>query len=463
MRVFVVLFLIFSSFLSVAQDSKLTLPENEEFVKSDAFFVINHTQKEEVASVIIKDNIITAIQIDDTFQEKKRLSIAFDKYYRGSLVEKGFIGNTYKLYFYQDAVGVVRVLSINFQSNDISFTETNIPYRKQSFLQAFTANDSFYIVTLVRNSSTLMFYSVKDNGSQISKKVELPDYFRDHKRRESNLFENLSFGKANQFRVAKVDDLLPVPISVTGHFSKMYVNDSMFTLTADKNPLFTYIVTVDLTTFEGDVTGFAKRTLDNSSVVTRTNSFIVDNTIYMLATNAKEMYLDVWNIEERKKLEEVSFDTKTDVFLKNPTLDASLTQEEQYELIKNKRLFSNNTKGTKGLSIKKIDDTFLVTIGSTKIATTLGLGVEAGISGAGVGLYPTLTVNVDNLKTRNEIVGFFDKDFKLIKEPVASTTFDALVKTAQKNDFKKIETFFKWKEAIVYGSLNLKTGEIRFL
>ena len=463
MRVFILLFLMLISFSSVAQEFQLTLPENEALVRSDVFFVINHTQKEEVASIIIKDNVVTAIQIDDTFQEKNRLSIAFDTYYRGNLVEKGFVGNTYKLYFYEESQGVVRVLSIDFQSNDISYTETNIPFRKQSFIQAFTANDSFYIVTLVRNSSTLMFYSIKDNGGQVSKKVELPDYFRDHKRRESDLFENLSFGSAGQFRVAKIDDLLPVPISVTGHFSKMYVKDSVFTLTADKNPLFTYIVTVDLNTFEGDVTAFAKRTLDDSSVVTRTNSFIIDDVIYMLATNAKELYIDVWNIEERKKLDGASFDTKTDAFLENPTLNTLLEQEEQYELIKNKRLFSNNSKGTKGISVKKINDTYLVTIGSTKIKTTIGLDMFVGIGAGSVGLYPTLTSNIDDLKTRNEIVAYFDKDFKLIKEPVAPNTFDELVKIAQKNDFKKLETFFDWKGDIVYGSLNLKTGEINFL
>jgi len=462
MKIFISLFLFTISFSVLSQNVQLTLPENEELIKSDSFFVINHPKKEEAVSVIIKDNIVTAIQIDNSFQEKNRLSITFDKYYRGNIIEKAFIGSTYKLYFYEESKGILRILSVDFESNDISFISTDIPYKKESFLQAFTANDSFYIVSLLKKSSTLMFYSPKDNGDIISKEVILPDYFRDHKRRESDLFENLSFGSKGQFRVAKIDDLLPVPISVTGHFSKMYIKDSLFTLTADKNPLYTYIVTVDLNTFEGDVTAFAKRVLDDATLVTRTNSFIIDNVVYMLATNAKELYIDLWNIEERKKLKGVSFDTKTDVFFKNPTVNTSLEQEEQYELIKNKRLFSNNSKGTKGISVKNINDMFLVTIGSTKIKTTIGVGVVASIGSGSVGMYPTLTSNIDDLKTRNEIVAYFDSNFKLIKEPTSPNKFDTLTKKSQENDFKKLETFFDWKGNLIYGYLNLKTGEIRF-
>lgn len=487
MRVFVFLFLILSSFLSAAQEPTLTLPENEDFVKSDAFFAIPNDQEQEFASVIIKNNTITALQVDATYQVKNQLTIDYNANSGRELVEKAYINNTYTLYFLHEEDKMLDILTFDFDNNTSNTTYIEIPIAKKTFiqslrvsggtsndsyernlsrnneyfLQAFTYTTNFYLINILLKSSTLVIYQIDAENNVSRKEVVLPDYFRDEKRRESNLYSNMLFTNDFHFSIPKITNVFPTPSSASGHFSKIYLNDSVLTLTTDGNPLFTYIVTVDLNTFEGDVTAFAKRALGNSSLVTRTNSFLDGDTIYMLSTNANELYIDLWNVRERKKIKEISFNKKEDLFFEHPTIDTTLTKEDQYALLKTKKTLKNNTRGTKGISVKEIDDTFLIVIGATRaLASESGLLSPVEFNGAGILLPPLMSYT--DLATRNEIHAYFDKDFNFISKPLEPSIFASLGAISQKADFKKINAFFKVKDEYVYGYLNIKTGEISF-
>ncbi|MFT5891127.1 MAG: hypothetical protein ACI9Y7_001227 [Dokdonia sp.] len=484
MRVFVLLFLILISFSSIAQELKLTLPENKDFVKSDPFFAIPNDQEQEFASIVIKNNTITALQVDKTYQVKNQLSIGYSSYSDGALVGKEFINNKYKLYFFKENDRVLNVFTFDFNSNTANTKPIEIPILKKNFLesitygynscsgsestsrnkekfiQAFTYNTKFYLVNIVIKSSTLVLYEIDIESNVSRREIVLPDYFRNEKRKESTLHANLFLSNDAQFIVPEVTNLFPTPSSVSDHFSKMYLKNSLLTLTADKNPYFTYIVQVDLNSFEGDVTVFAKRILTNASLVTRTNSFLDDNTIYMLSTNANELYIDLWNIKERKKIKEISFNKKQDLFFEHPTIDTNLTEEDQYALLKTKKLLKNNTRGTKGISVKKVDDTFLMVIGATKaLASVTDVRMDFSTS---FGASFTPTMSYTDLATRNEIHAYFDTDFNFISKPVQPNIFANLGAISQNADFKKINAFFKVKDEYVYGYLNSKTGEISF-
>ena len=440
-----------------AQEPILSIPANESLKKSDQFFIIKNEAAQEFVSIIIKNNEITAIHIDNSFTVQSELKTPFAANL-GRMIARDFVNGFYTIYFYNRTHGKLHSLRFDFENATTDVTIKNIPTKKQNFVKGFAHNDHFYLVNILQRTSKLRFYVFAPDGTMTTHEVEYPDYFRDPKRRASNLYENLSFNNSRLFIVPHVDEELPTPISVSGHFSKMYLEDSMLIITADANPLYTYIIYTDLDSFEGNVDVFGKRALQNTIVVTKNNSFLADDLLYSLATNNDEMYIDIWDIETRAKVKELSFSKNEDVFLAHPIIDDGIIIRDQEERLKMSKLLSNMVAGTKGISIKKMNDNFLFIIGSTRITGHATLGMGAEISGP----FDTVGYSVDDLETRGEIVAYFDKDYNLIDRPIDPNAFDDIRILSEAADFKKLDTFFKLKDTYVFAYIMHKTGKINF-
>lgn len=441
-------------FQATAQGPILSIPADETLKRCDHIFVIPNKNEKEFATFIVKKKTITGILIDADFKVQGEIKIKIKSNY-GEIIAQEYVSDFYAIYFFNSMENKVRRLSYDFQTSSTKLTVTDVPSKKQSFLKGFAYKDHFYVVNIYKNSSKLHFYIFAPDGTIAEKVVELPEYFRNFKRRPSTLSHNIAFGNPSMSEVARVDEELPTPTTISAHGSKMYLKDSSLIFTADKNPFYTYIIDIDLQNFEGNVNVFAKRVLDNPDVITRSNSFLNDGLLYSLTHNGIEMYIDIWNVASRAKVKELAFHKREDVFLEHPVFDTGLFEEDQMKRLKTKVILSNGNSGNKGISIKKVGDNYLFILGTT-------YPTVIPINGMSFGEFTTMRYSIQDFETKRELEAYLDKDFNLISTPVQPNAFDNLRSIAKAADFKKLDTFFKLNDTYVFAYIMQKTGKINY-
>lgn len=438
------------SFQATAQGPILSIPADETLKKCDHIFVIPNKNEKEFATFIVKKKTITAILIDVDFQVQGKIKSKIKSNF-GEIIAQDFVSDFYAIYFFNSMENKVRRLSYDFQTSSTKLTVTDVPSKKQSFLKAFAYKDHFYVVNIYKNSSKLHFYIFAPDGTIAEKVVELPEYFRDFKRRASTLYDNIIIGRP----VASVNSQLPTPTTISANLTKMYFNDASIIFTLDKNPFYSYIIDINLESFEGNVNVFAKRALDNPDVITRSNSFLNDGLLYSLTHNGIEMYIDIWNVASRAKVKELAFHKSEDVFLEHPVFDTGLFEEDQMKRLKTKVILSNGNSGNKGISIKKVGDNYLFILGTT-------YPTAIPIYSMSFGEFTAMRYSIQDFETKRELEAYLDKDFNLISTPVQPNAFDNLRSIAKAAEFKKLDTFFKLSDTYVFAYIMQKTGKINY-
>ncbi|MFT5863560.1 MAG: hypothetical protein ACI828_002224 [Flavobacteriales bacterium] len=454
MNRFLILFFTIVALQTKAQEPVLSLPANKDLKKSDQIFAIPNKTGKEFATFVIKNKTITGILIDANFQVKKELTTSIKSNF-GSMIAHEYVSNFYSIYFFSQIDKKLRRIRFDFENSSTRVTSANIPSKKQIFLKGFAYQDHFYIVNIHKNSSKLHFYIFSPDGGVSEKEIELPEYFRNFKKRPSTLYDNITLGSPRMSKIARVDEELPTPTTISAHASKMYLKDSSLIFTADKNPFYTYIIDIDLQNFEGNVNVFAKRVLDNPDVITRSNSFLNDGLLYSLTHNGIELYIDIWNLASRAKVKELAFHKTEDVFLEHPVLEEGLFEEDQLKRLKTKKILSNFGAGSKGISIKKVGDNYLFILGSTYPNAIPNFTTSFGD-------FSTMRYSIQDYETKRELEAYFDKDFNLITTPVQANAFDNLRFISQQADFKKIDALLKIDDAYVFMYLMTKTGKINY-
>lgn len=442
-----------------------SLNEDRTLIKSEELFTIEEKTSSEFVTAVRNGNLLRLNLLDESFKIINSLETeSLDYVFKWSRLGHRVQGRKYYVYNFKSKNNLLKILTFDFDKNEITEKDITLPIKKQRAVQSFTYDNAFYLVTVHKNSSKLSFYKVDSDENFTSHDVALPEYFRDSKRRSSTLY-NVLFDQVSFSDVQKIDRDFPVSIDQAVYFSKLYIDGSNFMLTADANTAYTYIVEVDLNTFEEFVHVFAKEQLSNNDLVTRHNSFLVDRELYVLTANADECYVDKWDIDKLKKSPVLSFTKKEDIFLKNPVLYSDIDNEEQTELLKNKKILRNNSKGTKGFSIFDMGDNYLVFMGNGVVRSSGGYGMQFGLTSLAIAaLQPNLVMfqptGIDDSKER--LRAYYDKDFKLINEPIEPNALEKLGQFVSDLDFKNSGLLFKFNEVTTYVALNRKTGEITF-
>ena len=118
------------------------------------------------------------------------------------------------------------------------------------------------------------------------------------------------------YKISKMPKMavnVPNPIDITAETSKLYVNGKDLTFTFDKNTGSTQVLKLNLDNFNHEKIVFEKRL----SKAKLSNSFILDNNIFLASSNKKELILDILDLNTRKIVKTYSVNSKEEINFKN--------------------------------------------------------------------------------------------------------------------------------------------------
>lgn len=414
-----------------------------------AFFL---REKKQITAYLYNQNqeLISKVVIDDI--PKKSRSIV------GQSIEK----DSYTLYFKRNSSLKFGYLKIDFKTNTFKLVDDlDINFEKEEYVNSFSDKDKFYILTSVYKTSKLNLYTLDNNANVTNKEISLPE---EQIKSDTDLavnFNSLIFAYASEIK--KIDIGEPLALESVTAQTKVFYNDGKIILTNNFFGKRTYII--DINVADGALKfnavenlGFIKGELKSGI-----NSFIFDNHYFnVYATNDKLLF-SVYTYPEMKMLKSYKVGKHETIGFKNTKMIQKvgdgkygvrvLENTSQYlRKIANKHL---------GVAVYKDSSNYVVTIGSSKIATGGTMSVVGGLIGGAIGGVLFSTFDNYNKTKSIQIKCLFNEHFNHNSNLIPENGFDKI------NDFTKdfshldAQSVFRYKDDYVWGSFNYKTGLYR--
>lgn len=251
------------------------------------------------------------------------------KYTQDSKLLKELLGGISKdsldvLYFTNKNKSKFQSLLLDYKSSNGFLTELNLKLDEQIYLESFSYNNHFYILTSLKKTSILKLHKI-DNKNNIST-IDID-------------FNDVEF-TMNGFKVnlyVYVKDLVCKKITETDNISfdklssvlKLYVEKNKLFLTIDNYSDCTRVFETNLDTYEKKYRKISSNnSKEENELILRSNSFYRDNKLYQIKGNKKNMIIYI-------------YDLLTNNYVKKLTINRNSTCNEHNVPLKNISLESN--------------------------------------------------------------------------------------------------------------------------
>lgn len=441
--------LIILLFTTYSYPQDYAVEANDSFKSIDDFFIIPNDDGIHFTSVQIKNSTITAIEIDKNFETTKTLSIEIPLISSRVIYAREFVDNSYNLY-YEGEEGVI-ILKFDFKKQKAFLDQVVFNKKKYSLLDIFEFENVIHILGIKKRSSELILHKIINNKAQ-KHIIPVDGYFTDYRGDGLNLYGLLTFpvynGAASLPGIGLhfIEKDIPVSVNNGGQWSKAYLEGSTLRITLDDHPSVTYLINVDLNNFTAEVDVFGHARLDNLDLVTKTNSFFEKGKLYLLTSNADNMIIDVWNLKNRLRVHQITFNKNDKIFFKEPVLRNDIDSKKQLKYLKTSKVLSS-TQSIKGFTINALDDeNYVMHVNNVGPKDPK---VVYSTSPALYGLYGS-----------NEKRIFLDKNYNPLKNPLAPNVFDRFKIISEGYNFPQAVALSKVGDDYIYSIINLKNGEM---
>lgn len=466
------LFLSFLNCLAVfSQENIANFPAKDKD-KKDIFTIVNNVEKETSVFFFDKKNI-TASRYDARFKMIDTLSIQLEKKQVDHIVGYSRFKNQY--YIYWEGANSKEIVSQRFDFDSKQSNSTIIPFEidKEKIIDKFTANNIFYIVTAVKNTSILHFYRF-DSGKMDKNTIDCSAMkFLDRSQKLISLWdlyrENSMFVYYNL--IENISSDTPASLVLSANKKKAYINDDKVTFTFDVNRSFTQALTVDLTNFTALQKAYPMPFLPVREMsIPESNSLLINDRLIQLKVSDGVLILEIKDLDNNvlKNIflnsdQEVSF-KNSDIIQESGSIESTRILGNSNQLIRKiNNLFSS-------VSGYYIDDKYYLVIGGVSPPQQNGAmigGMIGGFTGAMIGSALSSNYSVNNLNSYNNrkvvyIQSIFDKDFNHIEGETKKLAFDKLRLFVEKNDQLTNQTVFKLGSNLYLLALNKKNKEYLF-
>ena len=389
-------------------------------------------------------------------------------------------------------------INFSFDGKTSDIQEFTLENSNEKFVQTVTVNNVFYLLSVTIGTSDLNIYKFEDHNLPKPNKITFKNgEFIDRSDQSAYLYDIFhvsSNGKFVGVETNKIDRNLPTSIEIAAKEKKLYVKNSNLIFTFDNNRNVTQILTLHLDDYSYDVQRIEKPLIEEKTSKKKSNSFINDNELYMIASTNDDMIVQIKNFNSKDILKEIKLNVEDSIQFKNtPIIQEGGVYDNYRELESTKKFLRKITAGDIGISSYKNKTHYLLTIGSEKEIPKGGgmmmpMGGFGGIPIASVGnanifFNPTYFAYNSYSGTKSvHIKSMFDFDFKHIRGEVEENVFDRINKydgstietensnklpsnksgyrtlqeEAKKNSNTIGETIFKYKDFLVLGNYNAK-------
>ena len=462
LRKFIVLLLVFSGAIGFSQEIVTSFPL--ELKNKAAFQVVNDSLKQ--AIVFLGDKArINAIRLDQNMQPLDSLAAAKPEKTYEMMVGYTISGTNPRLFWSSPDHEQIYSQFYDFEKKAVGGMSYSIPFKEDRFLQFFSEQDKFYILSIIRKSNTLKLYAFDNNGKVEEHLIDLgAAKFVDHNYKPTNLYGSIGddfFEEDKPYVLQQIKSENPVSLTESSKKRKCYLNGKQIFITLDTNVDYTHVVTIDLAAFKGSekvipqpYIAFMDRGELNS------NSFIIDRQVYQFKTSSQKMFFSIKDlngalIKEYGKTADENIDFKN-----SEIIQESGDIENPRILQKTSQFLRKANNQFSGISISKINGNYLVTLGSVSeermstgaVIGTAFLGGVTGVIIASALWNPALdSFNSYNNRKVVYINCLFDKSGKHIDGALQPLAFDSIRKFTKDLAGYGSPTLFKMNHAYYFG------------
>jgi len=488
------LFLFLSTFLSlntVAQRDFISitniLEEGEKKVNG-AFSLVNEKEKTFAIFINKKELLLGHLFSYDGTPKGSYTSKGLPKKYT-SIIGQSIQNNSIRLFLKNKKNKAFGSILFDFEKGRTEETEFDLKLNGQKYLQSFSKNEKFYIITIEEITSNLVVYTfnhkaeVSINKIRLEKTTILRNARNQQVSLNSFLSEKGSLG--DDFYIPIIYPDLPNTLFTTSSLVKMYPTKNGLILTLDKGTNATYLLTIDINKMKAELTGYIQPRLLEHSVHNISNSFLIDNNLLQLKGNRNELGLSITNIENNEIIKSYNFTSNTGVPIKNSPYYVVTRpgKSETYidEKFSNKFLRATGSKRIGILATRFNDSLYQVSFGAyhpnyynQKNNKVSPLVFGGGLLGGGLGALIAYAVNstanpvalsfaLYDKAPLTRVECLFNENFNPVEGRIKYNIFDIVKLHSKRSQIDSHEVIFKLDSIYVYGYFDSKNNSYHLI
>lgn len=443
-----VLFLITS--VSFSQEATNSFPL-ELKGNRDVFQIVNEatqnvtlfvSDRKEVNSFLLNEKMQITDSIKTERPERKYTDIA------------GYINSNKNIRLYWTSEDHKEIYSqlYDIENHTVINQEYTLKLKDEKFIQNFSENNLFYIVTILKESNLLKFYVFDLEGNMIEKTMDFSDFrFLDKDNHKSTFYGILrEFIKPLNASISlqKISPENTTSLTYSSNKRKCYLKNNQLTITLDLSIDFTQLIIIDLNTFTSKEK-FIKNpyVYYENSLEVDSNSFLMDDKLYQIKLSLKTLKLTVKSLNDELLKEYTITDTepidfKNSEILQKSTVKVSLfTENNNRVLDKTKQFLRKLHNSSCAISCYNLNGKTLITLGSVTEINSGGVMMPMGGAGFGGGGFASANIstfqymyinptydNFNSYKNRKVVYinCLFDKDSNHVQGELNPIAFDKI-------------------------------------
>lgn len=420
--------------------------------KRDYFQVTNEAEKEVVLFLNDKEKV-SSIRFDDKFEIRDSLSAVRPEKNYTEIIGYSHKDQKYFLFWGSKDRKEITAQSFDFDSKEVASKETKLELKKERVIKEITINNTFYLISIVKNSSLLKFYVSDSNGNLNEKTVDLSHLkFKNIEGQIVNLYHVL-YDVFEEHVIETIRTDSPPSLVLSSKKVKVYTykNDELV-FTFDNNTDATAILTINLNDYNSNLKlieqpYIAKDEFDFS--VPKSNSFLIDDKILQIKTNPSVLFLTISDqngnkINEFKTLreEEISY-KNSDVFQEAGSIRKKKILEKPKQFVRK----MNNSKPA--VSCYNLNNIYYTVIGSAQeisrggaMGMGMGMGGVMGMGGGFGGGFGGPLVFFPSSYTVGNLISYQDKNV-VYTNCIFDSNFNHLEDKVKPSAFEKARSFLE--------------------
>jgi len=472
---YLLLSLLLTTIISKSQEVVNTTPVALKKNKS-VFQVVNDAKKETTIFVSDKEKV-KAIRLNKDMQIIDSLSTKrLDPATYSAMIGYNEKNSNINLFWTSANHKEIFVQQFNFDKLKEENKTYSAPLKDEKFIQNFSQNEKFYIMTILKNSNKLKFYIFDNNGILEEKIIDLAgfNFFKDDYTKTNlyGIFNESFYGSEMPFSLEKIRPENPTSLVESSKKRKCYSNENKIILTFDDNVDYTQMITLNLESFTAKEQIIKKPSIPEDRNYLHSNSFLIDNKLYQMKSSSKQLIMTIKDLDDNLIKSYEATDTNPIIDFKNSNIVQEKGDQSNKRILETSAQFIRKTNNSNsGISCYKLNGNYLVTIGSVSKEqqnnTGAMVGAMFGVAGVLAGALidaaidnPTMQ-SFDSYANRKVvyITGLFDQEGKHIEGEINPIAFDKLrIFLDKKTDFTS-QTLYKMNQSYYFGYYDNTTKE----
>ncbi|HWS60956.1 MAG TPA: hypothetical protein VN182_08510, partial [Flavobacterium sp.] len=344
-----------------------------------------------------------------------------------------------------------------------------LPLKEETFVQNFSQNGKFYIMTVLKNTDKLKLYVFDTDGKLEEKIIDLTGFvFFKSDYQKTTMYGKLQeqfIGSEFSFTLQIIRPESPTSLVESSKKRKCYSNGNTIVITFDSNLDFTQLITINLDSFTAKEQYIKKPDIQGEKTFQNSNSFLIDNHLFQIKTSSSQLFLTVKDLDDNLIKSYEASNENPIIDFKNSNYVQENGGPSKTRILDTSSQFIRKTNSlNSGISCYKLNDNYLVTIGSVsqeqqQAGTGAMVGGMFGALGSIAGSLIDAAISNPTMESFNAyanrkvvyINGLFDKDSNHIKGEIDPLAFDKIRVFFDKNTNVSSQTLYKLDNTYYFG------------